>query len=71
MEGESIAIIDISQYLKTKHTYTAGRGRASTGVIYTGVITIHHICIGDGDGDVTGSRNADNDEDSIVSSPPS
>ena len=52
-----------------EHNYTAGRGGASTGVIYTEVIPIHHIRVGDGDG--AGSGNADNADNSIVSSPSS
>ena len=37
-----------------------------SGVISTGVIPGHHICFGDGDG--ADSGNADDSEDSIVSS---
>ena len=61
-----------------EHNSTAGRGGASkgviyidvrSGVIYTGVITICHICVGGGDGD--DSANAKDADDSIVSSSPS
>ena len=70
-----IAIIDIASSSKMEYTSTAGRGRASTGVISTGVrsgviptggITIHHIHVGGGD--VSDSDNASNADDSIVSS---
>ena len=60
MEGESISVIDISSSSKMEHTSTSERWGASTGVIYigirsgvisTGVITIHHIHVDDGNGD--------------------
>ena len=59
-----------------EHTSAAGRGVATTGVIYTGVwsgviytgvITIHHIRVGDGDGDGADSYNTNNAGDCIVS----
>ena len=56
MEGEASP--------KMEHTSTARRWGASTGVIYTGVITIHRIHVGDGDGaDIV---NADDAENSII-----
>ena len=60
VEGESIQSIDIVLYSKMEHNSTSGRGGASTyvistgvrsGVISTGVITIHHIHVDDGNGD--------------------
>ena len=75
VQGESIAIIDIASSSKTEHTYTAGRGRESPGIIYTGVrsgvisigvITIHQIHVGDGDG--ADSGNSNDAGDSIISS---
>ena len=49
-----------------EHTPTDGRGWASTGVISTGIIAIHRICVGDGDSAASGnSGDADN---SIASS---
>ena len=76
VEGESIKIIDIASYSKMEHTSKSRRGGASTGaiytgvrssVIYTGVITIHHIRVGGGYGYVSGNtKNADN---AIVLSP--
>ena len=75
MESKLIAIIDIVLSLKMEHTSTAERGRESTCVISTGirsgviskvVIPIHHIHVGDGD--VADSGNANDSDDSIVSS---
>ena len=66
MEGESIAIIDIASSLKMEHTSTSRIGGASTGVISTGVTPIHHICVDYGDG--VGSGNAEDSDNSIVSS---
>ena len=60
-----IAIIDIVLSSKMEHTFTSGRGGSSTGVISTGVITIHHIHVGNGNGTGSGSGNADNADDSI------
>ena len=73
VQGESIAIIDIASSSKTEHTYTAGRGRESPGIIYTGVrsgviptrvIPIYHIRVGNGNG--ADSGNANNANNSIV-----
>ena len=73
VEGESIQSIDIVLYSKMEHTSTSGRGGASTyvistgvrsGVISTGFIKIHHICVGGGN--CSDSGNAKNAEDSIV-----
>ena len=65
MEGELIAIIDIASSSKTENNSTVGRGGAYTGFIYTGIIPIHQIRVGDGyDAD---SGNADNADNSIVS----
>ena len=61
VEGESIAIIDIELSSNMEYTSTAVRRGASTGVI-----PIHHISVGDGDG--AGSGNADNADNYIVSS---
>ena len=66
VEGKLISIIDIASSPNMEHTSTAGRGGSSTGVIYTGVIPIHHTRVGDVDG--AGSENADNSDDSTVSS---
>ena len=66
VEGTAIAIIDITSSLKMEHTSTDGRGGASKYVIPTGVIPIHHIRVGNGNG--AGSRNDDDADDSIVSS---
>ena len=66
VEGESIAIIDIAFSSKMEHNSTAGREGSSTGVISTGVIPIHHIRAGDGNGNVRG--NADDADNIIVSS---
>ena len=66
VEGELIAIIDNASSSKTEHTSTSGIGGASTGIISTGVITIHHIHIGDGNG--TSGGKTDNADDSIFSS---
>ena len=64
MEGDSIAIIDVVLYLKMENNSTARRGGASRDVIHTGVITIHHIRVGDDDS--AGSSNSDNNNDYIV-----
>ena len=73
MEGRFIAIIDIVSSSKKERNSTAGIGGASTGVISTvirssvistGVIPIHHIRVGDGDG--ADSDNANNSDDAIV-----
>ena len=66
MESEYIAGINIALSSKMEHNTTAGRGLVSTGVISTGNIPIHHICIGDNNG--AGSGNSDDSENSIVSS---
>ena len=68
VEGKTIAIIDVAFSSKMEHTSTDGRWGASTGVIYTGVISIHHICVGDGNGDGAGSSNVDDANNYIVSS---
>ena len=78
VQGESIAIIDIASSSKTEHTYTAGRGRESPGIIYTGVrsgvistgiIFIHYIRVGDGNGACSvNADDADDDDNSVVSS---
>ena len=73
MEGESVAVIDIESSSKMEHNSTSERGGASTGIIFTGVrsgvisagvIPVHHIRVGDGDG--TDSGKANNSYDSIV-----
>ena len=73
--GESIAIIDIASSSKMENNSTSERGGSSTGlistgvrsgVIYTGVITIHQIRVGDDDGDDSSKTN--NADDYIVSS---
>ena len=75
MEGKSIAIVEIVSSSKMEHNSTDRRGGAPTavistgvryGVISTGVILIHHICVGGGDGAISG--NADDANYSIVSS---
>ena len=68
LEGESIVIIDISLYFNMEHTSTAGRGGLSTGVIYTGIILNHYICISDGND--SGSSNTDDAEIPSSHSPP-
>ena len=59
VEGKSIEIIYISLSLKMEHTSTTGRGGE-----YTGVIPIHHICVGYGGG--AGRGNTDDAENSII-----
>ena len=66
MEGESIEIIDIASSSKIEHTPKSGIWGVSIVVIYTGVIPIHHICVGDDDS--VSSGNTDNADSSIVSS---
>ena len=64
MEGESIEIIDIASSSKIEHTPKSGIWGVSIGVIYTGVIPIHHICVGDGDGACRG--NTEDADDFII-----
>ena len=79
VERKLIVNIDIESSSKIEYNSTAGRGGAYIGVIYigvipipggasrsvisTGVITIHYICIGDGDG--AGRSNYEDADDSI------
>ena len=73
VEGKLIAMIDIASSSNMEHTSTAGRVGASTGVsyigvssgvIYTGFITIHHINVVDGN--VANSGNVNDADNSIV-----
>ena len=67
VESKWIVIIDIAWSMKIEHTSTFGRGGASTGVIYIGVIPIHHIIwVFYGNG--AGSGKSGDSDNSIVSS---
>ena len=78
MEGETIEIIDIASSSNMEHTYKDGRGGAYTsvistgvrsGVISTGIIFIHYIRVGDGNGACSvNADDADDDDNSVVSS---
>ena len=58
-----IATTDVASSSKMTHISTTGRGR----VYFTGAITIHNICVGEGDDNARINR-ADNADNSIVSS---
>ena len=66
MVGKTISIINIVSSSKMEHTSTSVIGGVSTGIIYIGVIPIYHTRVGDYD--VAGKGNADDAENSIISS---
>ena len=63
VEGKSISIIDTVLSSKMEHISTSGKGGAST----TAAISIHHICVGEGNG-VDSGNGAEYADDYIVSS---